>query len=74
MQARRADLFLNSPKFEQVVISVTGRMALMRTVDPQVFVAFKRWTAQQSTRESIKRRRDERQADIVQRLLDDQLL
>ena len=74
VQARRADLFLNAPKFEQVVISVTGRMALMRTVDPHVFVAFKRWMSELDTRAPIKRRRDELQARIVQRLLDERLI
>ena len=29
-----------TPKFEQVVIGKTGRMAMMRTVDPMLFVAF----------------------------------
>lgn len=72
--ARRAEVFLNTPRFEQVVISVTGKMALMRTVDPKVFVDFKRWMAQLATREPMKRRRDALQADIVQRLLDEQLV
>lgn len=74
VQARRAEMFLNSPRFEQVVISATGRMALMRTVDPQVFVDFKRWMSGLPSREPIKRRRDELQAGIVQRLLDEGLL
>lgn len=29
-----------TPKFEQVVIGKTGRMAMMRTMDPRLFVAF----------------------------------
>ena len=46
-------------------------MATMRTVDPQTFVAFKRWmTAHAQNREPIKRRRDLLQAQIVQEVLD----
>lgn len=44
-------------------------MARMRTVDPGIFVDFKRWLAKLDTREQIKRRRDQRQADAVERLL-----
>lgn len=74
MQARRAEMFLHAPRFEQIVISATGRMALMRTVDPKVFVEFKRWMAKLKTREPLKRRRDELQAGIVDRLLEEGLL
>lgn len=50
-------------------------MALMRTIAPQSFVEFKRWMATQvPQRLESKRRRDLRQADIVQALLDDGLL
>lgn len=39
---------------------------------PRTFVAFKRWTAESAPqRPQIKRRRDLRQADIVQALLDE---
>jgi Nucleotidyltransferase len=74
VQAQRADTFLSTPRFEQPIVSVTGRMALMRTIAPQVFVDFKRWLAELDTRPAGKRRRDKRQADIVQRLLDEGLL
>ena len=41
------------------VISVTGRMATMRTVAPGVFVDFKRWMAEAAPqRDAAKRRRD----------------
>ena len=74
VQARRAEDFLNAPRFEQVIFSTTGRMALMRTVAPAVFVAFKRWMAELDNRPAGKRRRDLLQADIVQQLLDEKVL
>lgn len=52
-----------------------GRMTLMRTNAPQTFVAFKRWMAAKALhRPEIERRRDVRQADIAQSLLDSGLL
>ncbi len=71
VQAVRASVLTSAPRFEHVVISATGRMALMRTVAPAVFVDFKRWMAAHAAqRPQAKRRRDLRQADIVQALLD----
>lgn len=75
VQARRASVLTNAPRFEQIVISAAGRMALMRTIAPQTFVAFKRWMADKAPqRPEPKRRRDRRQADIVQAMLDAGLL
>jgi hypothetical protein len=74
VQAQRAEAFLRAPRYERVVFSVTGRMALMRTVSPTVFVAFKRWVAELDNRPAGKRRRDKLQADIVQQLLDEKAL
>lgn len=73
-QAERAESLLNAPGYEVVVFSVTGRMALMRTVSPAVFVALKRWMAELDERPAGKRRRDSLQADIVQQLLDEKAL
>lgn len=67
--AENSQLFLNSPSYEQVVIGGDGSMARMRTVDPGIFVDFKRWLAKVDTREQLKRRRDQRQADAVEQLL-----
>lgn len=65
----------DAPRFEHVVVSAAGKMALMRTVAPTTFVAFKRWMAESAAhRPQPKRRRDLRQADIVQTLLDEGLL
>lgn len=49
-------------------------MALMRTVSPAVFVAFKRWMAELDNLPPGMCRRDKRQADIVQQLLDERAL
>ena len=75
VQAVRASVLTNAPRFEHVVISATGRMTLMRTIAPESFVAFKRWMAGKAVqRPEAKRRRDLLQADIVQKLLAEGLL
>ena len=70
VQARRANVLLDSPSFSAVIVATNGSMARMNTVHPATFVAFKRWLAQQPEREALKRRRDVLQADAVQELLD----
>ncbi|OIQ67660.1 hypothetical protein GALL_507590 [mine drainage metagenome] len=70
VQARRANVLLDSPGFSAVIVATNGSMARMNTVHPATFVAFKRWLAAQSDREALKRRRDGLQADAVQTLLD----
>ncbi|MET0542227.1 MAG: GSU2403 family nucleotidyltransferase fold protein [Variovorax sp.] len=76
VQAMRAATLTSAPRFEYLVFfSATGRMALMRTIAPETFVAFKRWMAEEAPqRAEPKRRRDRRQADIVQSMLDEGLL
>lgn len=75
VQAVRASVLTNAPRFEHLVISVTGRMTLMRTIAPESFIEFKRWMAVKVPRRAAaKRRRDLHQADIVQALLDEGLL
>ena len=75
VQAIRASVLTSAPRFEHIVVSATGRMTLMRTIAPETFVAFKRWMATEAlSRPEAKRRRDRRQADIVQSLLDSGLL
>jgi hypothetical protein len=70
VQARRANVLLDSPGFSAVIVATNGTMARMNTVHPATFVAFKRWLANQPDREALKRRRDVLQADAVQTLLD----
>ncbi|RZJ15373.1 MAG: hypothetical protein EON50_02165 [Acidovorax sp.] len=75
VQAVRASVLTNAPRFEHVVASATGHMAMMRTIAPATFVEFKRWMADRApAREPLKRNRDRRQADIVQGLLDQGML
>ncbi len=74
VMAERAKLLTEAPRFEHIVIGATGSMALMRTVAPTSFVAFKRWLAERPGRPPIKQRRDTLQAGIVQELMDEGLL
>lgn len=75
VQAVRASVLTTAPRFEQVVVAVNGRMALMRTIAPAVFVTFKQWMAADAPRrEAAKRRRDRLQAGIVQQLMDEKFL
>lgn len=75
IQAERASVLTDAPKFEQVVISATGQMTLMRTIAPESFVEFKLWMAEHAKyRDAAKRRRDLHQAHIVQNLISDGLL
>jgi hypothetical protein len=75
VQAVRASVLTSAPRFDHVVVSASGRMALMRTIAPASFVEFKRWMAAKAPRRpEAKRRRDLRQAEIVQKLLGEGLL
>jgi hypothetical protein len=75
VQAVRASVLTTAPRFDHVVVSSTGRMALMRTIAPAAFVEFKRWMAKKAPhRPEAKRRRDLLQADIVHKLLAEGLL
>jgi len=75
VQATRASVLTNAPRFEHVVVSATGRMTLMRTIAPGSFVEFKRWMAKSAPgRPEMKKRRDLRQAEIVQGLMGEGLL
>lgn len=75
VQAKHASVLTTAPRFEHVVVSATGRMAQMRTIAPRTFIDFKLWLAEKAVdRPAPKRRRDRRQASIVQELLDAGLL
>jgi hypothetical protein len=75
VQARRANILTQASTFEQVVASATGKMAMMRTIDPGVFVSFKEWMSTEAPdRPQPKRRRDALQARVVRQLLEEQLL
>ena len=75
VQYERPAVLTSTPLFEHLVISATGRMALIRTIDPTVFARFKRWMADNAKyRPDAKRRRDVRQAEILEALLEEGLL
>ncbi|WP_242540485.1 GSU2403 family nucleotidyltransferase fold protein [Trinickia mobilis] len=75
VQARRAQILASAPKFGQVVVAATGKMARMSAIDPEVFIDFKTWMAKEAPdRDPRKRRRDQLQADIVWTLMDQGLL
>jgi hypothetical protein len=73
VQARRANVLLDSPGFSAVIVATNGSMVRMHTVHPATFVAFKRWMAGQADRDPLKRRRDVLQAEAVQELLEQHL-
>jgi hypothetical protein len=65
VKARNADWLLSAPKFREVVVGSSGRMAEMITVDPRAFALFKLWMAGQKDRDPQKRLRDANQARVV---------
>ena len=66
VQAKRADELMNAPEFSEIVVAVNGSMARLTTIHPTRFAAFKRWMAQESDRDPLKRRRDVLQAEAVE--------
>lgn len=59
-------------RFEQVVVATSGKMAKMSTIDPEVFINYTTWKANQSSCEDpSNRRRDLMQASIVRTLIDE---
>lgn len=73
VRARNADWLLSAPKFREVVVGTSGRMAQMVTVDPRAFALFKLWMMQQKDRDPLKRTRDENQAMVVIGLINERL-
>ena len=69
VQAKNADWLLSAPKFSEVVVGVSGKVARMNTVDPRAFVLFKLWMSGQKDRERGKRLRDTSQAEVVAELI-----
>lgn len=67
-------LSVQSTLFSQPMISATGKIAKMNTVDPQTFVNYKRWMSSLYSREARLSRIDVLQADIVEEMLQTKLL
>ena len=73
VQAKKAGVLLDGPRFSSMIIAVSGHMARMNTISPLAFVKFKRWMAEQPDRDTMKRRRDLLQADLVEELVGEYL-
>lgn len=69
VQARKAGIFLDGPRFSAMIVATTGHMARMNTVSPILFAKFKKWMSEQSDREPLRRRRDALQSDRVEELV-----
>lgn len=67
VQAPRAGLLLDGPRFSSMVVSTSGHMARMTTIAPSLFASFKRWMAGSADRDPVKRDRDLLQAELVDR-------
>lgn len=57
---------MSAKRMETVVVAVSGEMALMPTIPPDVFYKHKYWLAEQKNRDPLKMRRDRNQAVIVE--------
>ena len=69
VQVAGADKMLSTPRFSQMVVSVTGHMAMMNTLGPLTFIAIKRTITAAPSRDSRKRHKDALQADVVDELV-----
>lgn len=69
VQVNGADRMLSTPGFSQVVVSETGRMAVMNTMDPLTFIAIKKLIAASPARDPRKRAKDALQAQLVEQLV-----
>ena len=69
VQVDGAEKMLSAPRFSQVVISETGHMAVMNTMNPVTFIAIKRVIAAAADRDPKKRLKEILQADLVEGLI-----
>jgi hypothetical protein len=69
VQASTAERILNVPRFNQMVVSTAGDMAMMQTMHPLDFAAVKRSLAARPDRDPLKRGKDEHQARLVEALV-----
>ncbi len=70
VQISDGNKMLGPRRFSQVIVSETGHMAVMNTLDPRMFVALKAKLSQTSGRDPKKRPKDALQAKLVQALID----
>jgi hypothetical protein len=64
---------LSAPKFKEVIVGTSGRMARMVTIDPRAFALFKLWMMRDKDRDPLKRARDANQAKVVIDLVNERL-
>lgn len=74
LQVPSGDRIQNGGMFTQMVVSPTGAMASMTTIDPHSFVRIKRTLSESQIRDPLKARKDGNQAELVARLLSDAYL
>lgn len=74
LSARRVAVFSRAPLFSEPVISATGKMATMNTIDPQSFVEGARLLASSDGSHAVTSRLDAVQAAVVQEMLETKLL
>lgn len=72
-QVETGNRLISARRFDQVVVSPRGEMALMRTVHPLDFVAVKRELAARRDRDAAKAPKDKLQAEVIQYLWDETL-
>jgi hypothetical protein len=68
-QAPRAQELLDCAAFSAVIVATNGNMARMETLEPMAFVRFKRWMGSLKDRDTLKRRRDISQAEVVEEMV-----
>lgn len=68
VQVDSGNRLLSSRRFDQMVVSTSGEMALMRTIHPLDFVRVKEALAESESRDPLKRKKDALQAQVVQHL------
>ncbi len=70
VEAERAGVLQDGATFQSIIVSTSGHMARMRTVDPVIFARTKRWLSERENRAFRKRQRDSLQADLVEAMLE----
>ena len=68
-EIKSAEWLLSAPRFSQMVVSATGKMARMPTVDPRAFAQAKMYLADKPTRDPGKKRKDYSQALVVAQIV-----
>ena len=71
MQEASGNQLLSGRRFDQMVVSTRGDMAMMRTVHPLDFVRVKTTISASKQRDPLKRPKDSLKAQIVQYLPDE---